>query len=174
MMNKKTMLLFLGTMTLGCAASTNAQAPLCPPLNNLKLTVDEYHLSLNDKRPICVTTPGTFTITIHQPGNSTVTIAPGDATVEQKEGSSLTIVGNNEASAGKIKINVSGNPGGDDIFEFWIKVRNVGALDPKVRVIPSSVLTILKSEAFYDTLDILDLTLEDANKLKPPQPSTSE
>lgn len=174
MMNKKTILLFLGTVALGCTASTSAQMPECPPPHDLKLTVDEYYLNLNDKRPICVTVPGTFKIAIKQPGNSTVPIEKGDATVRQKEGSNLTIEGDNSDSADKIAITVSGDPDGQEVFEFWIKIKKVGQLDPKVRVIPSSQLLILKSEAFYDTLDTLDLTLEEANKLVPPRPATSE
>ena len=169
MMNMKMILLLLGIVTLGCAASTSAQAPLCPPLNNLKLNVDEYHLSLNDKRPICITSPGTFKITIQQPGNSTVAIGPGDVTVMAKEGSGLTIEGNNNAPVNKVTVNVSGNSNPGDIFAFWIHVDGVGTLDPKVRVIPSNQMLSLKSEAFYNALDTLDLTLEDANKLVPPQ-----
>jgi len=167
-MNKKTILLFLGTATLACAVSTSAQTPDCPPLNNLKLTVDEYHLSLNDKRPICVTLPGTFKITIHQPGNATVAIGAGDVTVRAKESTGLTIDGSNDAPINKVTVNVDGDADADDIFAFWIEVEGVGTLDPRVRVIPSSQLLSLKSEAFYDTLDTLDLTLEDANKLIPP------
>lgn len=168
-MNRVTILLFWGAVTFGCAASTSAQMPVCPPLNNLKLTIDEYHLSLNDKRPICVTLPGTFKITIHQPGNSTVTVGAGDVTVKAKESTGPTIDGNNNAPINKLTVNVGGEADPDDVFAFWIEVKGVGTLDPKVRVIPSSQMLNLKSEAFYDTLDTLDLTLEDANKLIPPR-----
>jgi len=168
-MNKKAMLMFFGTLTLGCAASTSAQAPLCPAPNNLKLTVDQYELKLSDKVPICVTSPGTFKIAIHQPGNATVTIGAGDVTVKAKEETGLKIEGNNNAPINKITVTVEGDAEPGDIFEFWIEVKNVGILDPKVRVIPSMEMLSLKSTAFYDVLDTLDLTLEEANKLVPPR-----
>jgi len=173
-MNKKMILLFLGTVTLGCVASTNAQTEPCAGLNSLKLTVDEYHLSLNDKRPICITLPGTFKIVIHQPGNSSVTVGAGDATVSAKESTGLTIEGNNNAPVNKITVMVSGQADPGDEFAFWIDVKGVGKLDPKVRVVGSPEMLRLKSEAFYDALDTLDLTLEDANKLKPPKPEGAE
>lgn len=113
------------------------QAVGCPNLLSLKLTVDQYHLDLNDKKPICVTSPGTFKIVIHQPGNSTVTVGAGGQS--------------------------------DDEFAFLIDVKGVGVLDPKVRVIPSTQLMKLRSDTFYDVLDTLGLTLEDINKLAPPQ-----
>lgn len=169
MMNKKAILLFLGTVTLGCAASTSAQTLRCPPLTNLVLSVGEYHLSLNDKRPICVTSPGTFQIMINEIGNPEEPITMGAATVEAKASNGVTIKGNNGAAVGKITVDVG--PGGepDQIISFWIKVDKVGILDPKVRVIPSFEFLSLQSEVFYDTLDTLGLTLEEARKLVPPR-----
>lgn len=174
MINKKMMMLFLGSATLGCVASTNAQPNDCAQLTNLKLTVDEYQLSLNDKKPICVTTPGTFKIVIHQPGNSTVTIGAGDVTVSAKANTGLTINGSNDAPVNKITVTVDGDADINDEFGFWINVDGVGNLDPKVRVVGSSTMLNLKSQELYDTLDTLSLTLDEANKLRPPQPAASE
>jgi hypothetical protein len=173
-MNKKVILLFLATATLGCAASTNAQTSECAKQTDLKLTVDENQLSLNDKKPICITVPGTFKIVIHQPGNATVTIGAGDVTVSAKASTGLTISGNNNAPVNKITVTVDGEADIDDEFGFWINVDGVGKLDPKVRVVGSSTMLNLQAQDFYDTLDTLGLTLEDANELKPPQPATSE
>jgi hypothetical protein len=175
MMNKKMMLLFLGSATLGCAASTNASPNDCAKMTTLRLTVDEYRLSLNNKKPICVAVPGTFKIVIRQPANSTVTIGAGDVTVTAKASTGLTINGSNTAPVNKVTVTVDGDADIDDEFGFWINVNGVGKLDPKVRVVGSSTMLNLKSQEFYDTLDTLNLTLEDANKLKPPpQPAASE
>jgi hypothetical protein len=149
----------------------HAQAPDCPPLAGLKLTVGEYHISLNDNRPICVELPGSFTIKIVSPPGLGFPISSGDVTVEGKGGGDVTIDGDNEeAPINKLKVVVDGTADEDDIFEFWIRVAGVGELDPKVRVVDSTVIEMLKSEDLYDTLDTLDLTLEEANKLKPPRP----
>ncbi|NQV86904.1 MAG: hypothetical protein HQ492_07500 [Woeseiaceae bacterium] len=168
-MKKNIILVVFLTATLGCVAATGAQADGCPNLASLKLTVDQYHLDLNDKRPICVTSPGTFKIVIHQPGNSTVTVGAGDVTVSAKETTGVTIDGNNNAPLNKITVNVGAGGLPDDEFAFLIDVKGVGVLDPKVRVIPSSQLMKLRSDTFYDVLDTLGLTLEDTNKLAPPQ-----
>ena len=148
--------------------SACAQPPDCPPAGDLKLTVGQYQLNLNEKKPICVTVPGTFKIIIHNPPSSGVTVGAGDATVKAKSSSGLTIEGDNAAPVNKITVEVDGSADPGDVFEFLIKVEGIGVLDPKVRVVDNNMMMSLQSAAFYDALDTLGLTLEDANKLRPP------
>jgi hypothetical protein len=173
-MKKTTLLVFLIATSISCVSPSSAQAPGCPPAANLILTIDQYHLSLSDKQPICVSLPGTISIKIHQPGNSSVSIGAGDVTAAAKESTGLMIEGNNNAPINKLKINVSGTAQVGDEFAFLIDVKGVGVLDPKVRVVDNTQMMELQSVEFYDFLDTLGITLDDANKLKPPRPEESE
>ena len=142
---------------------------VAPPAE-LKLTVGDYHLDLNEKKPIPVTLPGTFKIKILTLGNSGVTINSGGVTVEAKSSGGLTIEGDNSADVHKIAVTVNGvpDPEGDGIYDFWIHVEGVGTLDPKVRVVGDETMSSLQADAVYDLLDTLNISLEDANKLRPP------
>jgi len=144
-----------------------AQTPKCAKPNDIVLTVGQYSLDLEQKNPVCVTAPDTFKIKIKDKTGGTV--AAGDATVEKKNCSGLTIVGNNIDNKKKIAVNVGGASEKGYECEFLIRVKNVGVLDPRVRVVGSSFKMQLTSDAFYDTLDTLDLTVEEANKLIPPR-----
>lgn len=149
--------------------SACAQPPECPPPNELRLIVGQYQLNLNEKKPICVTVPGTFKIRIINPPNSDVNIGVGEVTVEAKSGAGLSITGSNAAAVKKVTVVVAGSAEKGDEFSFLIRVAGVGVLDPKVRVVDNDTMFLLKSEAFYDALNTLDLSLEEANKLIPPQ-----
>lgn len=154
--------------------SACAQTPECPPPNELRLTVGQYQLSLDEKKPICVTVPGTFKIKIFNPPNSGVEIGSGDVTVEAKSSAGLSIEGSNDAPVNKITVEVGGSAEKGDEFGFLITVEGIGVLDPKVRVVDNDMMFMLKSEAFYDALDTLDLTLDEANKLIPPDAMEAE
>ena len=153
----------------GCAcANSNAQAPECPVPGSLDLTVGDYHLDLNEKKPICVTAPGIFKIKIRTQQNSDFVVAKGDATVEQKDCSGISMIGNNADKADKITVVVNGSAVENYECEFLINVKNLGTLDPKVRVVGDETMSSLQADALYDLLDTLDISLEDANKLRPP------
>ena len=143
----------------------------CANLPGLKLTVKEYHLDLNDNRPICVTVPGEFKITIHNPPGSGVSVGSGEASVGQKDDSDepdVVIFGDNTSPTNKISVYLQGDAKVDDEFEFWINVEGVGMLDPKVRVIDSDALMIQQYHAVDDAMDAFGLQFEDVNKLQPP------
>ena len=152
---------------------TEKPAPTCPPLNGLKLIVGKYQLNFPEKRPICVTLPGAFKIGIIIVPGSEITLQPGDATVKQKDSCNLTICGDNSEDVHKIAVTVSGvpDPEGDGTCDFWIDVKDVGRLDPKVRVIGDQMMSNLHADAVYDLLDTLDISLEDVNKLRPSEES---
>ncbi|MGB5628257.1 MAG: hypothetical protein WBM57_02740 [Woeseiaceae bacterium] len=82
----------------------------------------------------------------------------------------VTITGNNAAADDEVIVTISGEDLENKICEFWINAENLGTLDPKVRVVDSDVMQMLLSKGLYDALDELGLTLEEANKLKPPRP----
>jgi hypothetical protein len=170
-MNKITNSHAIGTLLALAIAgfgSANAQGA-CAMMADIKLTVQKYHLDLNDRQPICVTVPGEFTIKIHNPLGSGVTVGSGDVVAEAKPGTSITIDGDNASPINKLKIQVDGTADPDDEFEFWIRVEGVGELDPTVRVVDNQFFNALKSEALYDLLDTLNLTLEQAQELRPPE-----
>jgi len=150
---------------------TERPAPKCPPLNGLKLIVRKYELNFTEKRPICVTSPGAFKIGIVIPPGSGITLQPGDASVKQKDSCNLTICGDNSEDVHKIAVTVSGvpDPEGDGLCDFLINVKGVGELDPKVRVVGDEIMSRLWADAVYDLLDTLDISLEDVNKLRPPE-----
>lgn len=163
-----TVAIFLA-LALIASQSACAQAPECPPPNELQLTVGQYQLNLNEKKPICVTVPGTFKIKIINPPNSDVNIGVGEVTVEAKSSAGLSIEGSNDAPVNKVTVEVEGTAEKGDEFSFLIRVEGVGVLDPKVRVVDNDTMMLLTSEAFYDALDTLGLSLEEANKLIPPE-----
>ena len=167
-MKKNLTLVAIATLFTCACASTLAQAPDCPPSASLQLTIGEYHISLNDNRPICVSLPGTINITIKDPPGFGYEVDAGEVTAEAKFEGDVTIVGNNNSPTNKLKIEVDGTADPNDVFAFWIKVEGVGELDPKVRVVDNDVIERLHSEALYDLLGTLGISLEDANKLRPP------
>jgi len=162
-------LVTLAIVTSCACAVTNAQAPDCPPAGDLVLTVGQYQLNLNEKKPVCVTVPGEFKIRVHNPPGSGVSIGAGDITVEAKYEGGPSITGSNDAPVNKITVKIGGSADPGDEFDFLIRVDGVGWLDPKVRVVGNTVSMALKSAAVYDLLDTLDLTLEEVNKLIPPR-----
>jgi hypothetical protein len=166
----KNVALFTVAIVTACAcASSNAQAPECPKAGGLKLTVGNYHLDLNEHKPICVTAPGIFKIKIKTQANSDIVVEKGDATVEQKACSGISISGNNADAADKITVVINGNAEENYECEFLIDIKNLGTLDPKVRVIGDQMMFSLQADAVYDLLDTLDISLEEANKLRPPE-----
>lgn len=158
------------------AVFANDHLPDCPKTsgnNALKLTIDEYHLSLNNKKPICIPMGGSVNVRIHQPGNSTVVIEQGDVTAAQKDGAPFIISGIN-ADDEYLTLTATPFPNGggdetscddgtdDECAKFWIKVKGVGELDPKVRVVDGGVETSLKQKILQEVLEDLDLTIEEA------------
>ena len=53
-------------------------------------------------------------------------------------------------------------------FDFWIDVKNVGLLDPRIRVVPSIELSNLQWRAVQEALDTWNLTFDDVPDLMPP------
>jgi len=150
--------------TTGIAAAQVA----CPGPAELLFKVGKYSMDLQDKKPICVTLPGTFTIKIINPPGSGVSIDSGDVTVKQKDGVGLTIDGSNTATTNKLVVTVEGTADVGDEFDFLIKVDGIGVLDPKVRVVGSNTMFLLQSRVVYETLDYFGLSMDDAMKLEPP------
>lgn len=161
--------IFFALASLIVAHAANSEAPDCPPAADLKLHVGQYELKLNNKKPICIKLGGTFKITILNPPGSGATVNSGDVTAVEKTGVSVSIEGNNISTTNKLAITVDGTADVDDIFDFWITVRGVGTLDPKIRVVDNDVMMNVQSAALYNTLDTLGLSLEEANKLRPPE-----
>ena len=173
----QTLIAVLALCATSCAI---AGPPECPPLsgqNGLKLTVDEYHLSLNDNKPICTTVPGTFNVKIHNPPNSDFDVKAGDVTAEHKEGSPYSIKGDNLDDKDYLKITVEefdaesgddkscGDESTDECAKFWIKVKTVGMLDPKVRVVNSNVASSNHQRVLAEVFEDLGLTLQEVNQI---------
>jgi hypothetical protein len=171
-MTKYAALPLMAAGALSLLIGTNAHANHhCANLPGLKLTVKEYHLDLNDNRPICVTIPGEFSITIHNPPGSGVSVGSGDVTAGQKDVSGepdVEISGDNSSPSNKLTIKIEGDAEDGDEFEFWIEVDGVGYLDPKVKVIDSDMQMRLQFNAVDEAMGAWNLGFEDALKLRPP------
>jgi hypothetical protein len=159
---------FAAVTLVALQSACAAPPPDCPNGGELKLTVGLYELSLNEKKPICVTVPGEFKIKIHNPQSSGVSVGAGDATVGGKSTGGITINGSNDAPVNKITVVLNGTADLGDEFEFWINVEGVGKLDPKVKVVDNDLMMALKSEWYYGALNTLGLSIEEANELRPP------
>jgi hypothetical protein len=155
----------------------SALAQACVPVNP-KLWIDKYRLELKEQQPICVTMPGEFEIRIHQPGNSSVAIDIGDVTVHEKAEGGPTIRGVNDPTVNKVVVSVGGDPNeydpGDD-FDFYIEVKGVGILDPRVRIVDTDTLAARKYRAIEELLDeLFSMTIDEFRNLKPPRPPEDE
>ena len=137
------MKIFLALAATALIAYSGTASAECATGADLRLTIRQYHIDLNDNMPICVTVPGTFQIRINNPPGGGHVVHGGDVTVEQKVPSQDAIVlinGVNESPVNMLTVEVklvegkSVNVG--DEFEFWIKIVGVGTLDPRIRVIP--------------------------------------
>lgn len=155
----------------------------CPPLvgngaNVVKLEVDEYHLSLNVKKPICIVMDESVEIEIKVPNNSPITIEAGDVTAVQKEGSPFKITGvNKPGSEMYLTLSISefetdpgdeslcGDGSDDECGQFWIKVKGVGELDPRARVIDIDTRILHRQHQVQEALDDLELTIDEAVEL---------
>ena len=174
-MIRKTILV---SAALALSIATAHAQPDCAEMVQLKLTVDKYHLELNDKRPICMTVPGMFKIKIKNVPNSSVTVGDGDVTVVQKDDpaeASVLINGINGANGSpvnkvdvEIKLAPDKNVSYGDEFEFLIHVEGVGTLDPRIKVVDNEGLRSLQWAEIEDTLDTLTLDVDDIYRLRPP------
>ena len=155
----------VATSLLFTASAALASSHQCAKLKHMKLKIDEYHLELDSRKPICTKVPNTFIINIHNPLNSDHVIEKGDVTVTQKEGSTLTITGSNDDERLELKIHVSGTLNVGPDAKFLIKVEDVGLLDPKVRVVDNNAMLEQLAHDLEELLDILGLTWEDASQV---------
>jgi len=175
----------LGTTT----AYAGNHEDICPPMSGgsaLKIQIDQYHLSLNNKKPICVvintdTGEGTVNIKIHNPPSADHDVQAGDVTAGQKADSPFEITGVNTGGSGNnddlLVLTVKefesgggpdtdcGDESGDVCARFWIKVAGVGELDPKVRVVEGSVEMGHHQDILQEVLNDLGLTLEQATTI---------
>lgn len=153
----------LAATTLIFTASTAlASSHQCAKLKHMKLEIDEYHLVLDSKKPICTKVPNTFIIKIHNPLNSDHVIEKGDVSVMQKADSPLTITGSNDDERLELKVEVSGTSSVGAEAKFLIEVDGVGILDPKVRVVDTDALLEQLKHDLEELLDTLGLTWENA------------
>ena len=169
-------LLASAVLVLSIFAAPAHADPNCAKLTQMTLTVEKYHLDLNDSRPVCITVPGAFKINIKNLPNTGVTVGAGDVTVVQKNDpaeASVIIEGVNGADGSPVnKVAVEVRPVAgknvetDDEFEFWIHVEGVGKLDPRIKVVGNEFLQSLQWAEIDDTLDTLDLELEDVFRLQ--------
>ena len=174
-MNQKILVIMIlgGMLSLGCSSTVVADHHNCANLPGMKLTIKEYHIDLNDNRPVCVTVPGTFKITIHNPNGSGVTVNLGDVTVGQKDDSAnpadpdVEINGDNLLEVDKLTVVLEGEADPGDDLEFWISIAGVGKLDPKVRIIESAQQERMQYDAVDETMDAWGLEFDDALKLRP-------
>ncbi len=152
---------FAVTTILFLAMPALANSHKCAELSKSKLEVDEYHLVLNVKKPFCTRVPGTVRLPIENKPNADHQIQPGDVTVTQKANSPLTISGDNSANRLELIIKVTGVAKVNEEAGFLIAVKDVGVLDPKVRVIDTNALLQLLSQTISEALDTLGLNWDD-------------
>ena len=171
-MKIKVPLVIVATTFLACSTTVTAD-PTCANLPGMKLTVKKYSIDLNDNRPVCITVPGEFNITINNPPGGDHTVNGGDVTVRQKveaEDATVLINGANESPVNKLTVEVKLVEGKsvdeDDVFEFWIDVAGVGTLDPRIKVVPGDELLMQQIEAVEATLDAWGEDYEDFVKIR--------
>tara|TARA_R110002096_G_scaffold29497_1_gene88688 strand:+ start:2611 stop:3123 length:513 start_codon:yes stop_codon:yes gene_type:complete len=155
----------VATTLIFTASVAQASSHQCAKLKHMKLKIDEYHLVLDSRKPICTKIPNTFIINIHNPLNSDHVIEKGDVSVMQKEGSPLIISGSNDDERLELKVQVSGNANVGANAKFLIKVEGVGVLDPKVRVVSTDALLEQLAHDLEELLDTLGLTWDDAARV---------
>ena len=132
-MKKKAKLLTLPILAcLGVfSVTTTTNAQQCPPRPTLK--IDEHTLDFSEKRSVCVRKNGTFRIKL-KPENS-YPLDYDDVTVKQKKG--WTPIRKKSVNGqGIMTVEVGNFPAGTDPA-YKIKVKGVGVLDPRVRIIQS-------------------------------------
>ena len=148
-MRMKIFLALAATALIAYSGTASAQAD-CSNLPGMKLTIKQYSIDLNDRRPVCVYTenlPSKFIIQIVNPQNGGHTVEAGHVTVRQKvepDDHQVDIKGDNASLSNKLVLLVTVDKGPKWVpienepeeFEFWIKVEGVGTLDPRIRVIP--------------------------------------
>jgi hypothetical protein len=154
---------FLGSLVF--LVSTTAFADNCPGPEKMKLDVGLYSLGLQEKKPICVLLGGAFKIEIKVQNNSGITLEKGDVTAEQKLGSSVMIEGSNAVDEDELVVWVTGDLPDDPIGQFWIKVKGVGELDPKVRVVDNDVMLRVQYDAISGLLSDLGIDWDTAMQL---------
>lgn len=156
---------FAVTTILFLAMPVLANSHKCADLSKSKLEIDEYHLVLNVKKPFCTRVPGTVRLPIENKPNADHQIQAGDVTVAQKANSPLTITGSNSANRLELIISVTGVANVNEEADFLITVKDVGMLDPKVRVIDTDALLRLLAQAIREALDTLGLNWDDVARV---------
>ena len=183
------------TILLMFAATAANAVPDCPPTageNAMKLRIDEYHLELDNKKPICILVDssgtGTISIKIHNPPSASHNVEAGDVTVEQKADSPYMIEGDNSDDPDLLELTLSefgsgagsdtecGDSSTDICAKFWINVEGVGKLDPRARVIDIDTRIRYIEDIFQGALDDyeLDLTLGEAFRILDEQAKGAE
>ncbi len=164
-MLSNTRTVFAVTTILFLAMPALAKSHKCAELWKSKLKIDEYHLELNVKEPFCIRVPGTVRLPIENKPNADHQIQPGDVTVKQKANSPLTITGDNSVDRLELIIKITGVAKVNDEASFLISVKDVGVLDPKVRVIDTNALLQLLSQTISEALDTLGLNWDDVARV---------
>ena len=132
-MNKTTKLIVQTvTVCLGVSvltAAANAQNCAAIPI----LTIGEHTLDFSENQPVCVTPDGTFEIYIETVGGYSLNY--NDVSVKQKKG--FTKIKKDDVNSQGVmtvevgKFTIGAEP------KYKITVKNVGVLDPRVRIIPA-------------------------------------
>jgi len=170
-MNNKSNL-FTITLTL-CAllasSETIAQSPGCAN-SSLRLKIDLYELWLNDKKPICIAVDTPFSIVVQNPPGADWDVKAGDVTIEDKRDdgkpNAYEISGNNSANEKFVLGIVTGTVIAGEEYAFWIHVKGVGTLDPRVRVVDSDTFRRSRFEAAIALLNSeLNMVLEELSFL---------
>lgn len=168
MMNKTLATTLAVILASSLLLATDAQAQQCPNVASMRLTAAENHLDLNDNMPVCVQVGEsgeidfTFSIKIANP----IVVGQGDVTVVKKEDQTdVVISGNNEEFVDKLRITVTGNPGDETEFQYFIKVKDIGELDPTVRVIDNDAFLSAQTQALEDFLEANGIAPNEAQTL---------
>ena len=172
-----TLLAMIFTSACALADPSPENLPDCAKVPAMKLTVQMYHLDLNDRREICVISPGLFKITIHNPQGSNVAVNPGDVYVLDKKSdlpggyqcgaappTTATVYGDNCDNKNLLAVYIKSNAA-LGLIPFWIHVKDVGTLDPTVRVIGKGAFLTLTSLGFQEEFNLLGLQPADINEV---------
>lgn len=156
-----------GSLSLACSSTVVANnLDDCADVPKMKLTLGEYHIDLNDKKAVCVPVNTTFTIQVKKQGQ--YVIQKGWVTVEKKKdskGPSATVTGNNSADASELKVTIGGTVSEGTTVSFLIKIKDLGELDPKIKIIDNATFLELQARGVRRVMEAYGKTGSDVRKL---------
>jgi hypothetical protein len=152
-MKKNVVVILTGALILTAASTVSANDHCVAAVPLPQLWVDTGRLEFKDfnntHKPICVHAGGTFQIWVRQPGNPDHEVEIDDIEVTPKDSDGPDISGSNDEAWNIVTVTVESTAVLGETYGYFIKVKGVGILDPRVQIIETDSI---EREA-WDELD---------------------